>query len=183
MLIKFIWNFHDYYYDVVIHLEDFHFMKENFQVMGSIIAESGFEDIVYQSNVWKSVVCYFRVLLKRMLGSSQCISEALKRLLLTMFLRKNSVPDAINTYDPQLSTQILQQFSEFQLKYECFRKQVKNSFLGKTAQFWIIYLNLVRYQHLMHLSVHENDFDLRLFCWKQFIPYYFALNKVNYARY
>ena len=58
---KFIWNFPDYYCDVVMHLGGFHFMKENFQVMGSIIAESGFEDIVYQSIVWKSVGCYFRV--------------------------------------------------------------------------------------------------------------------------
>lgn len=51
---KFIWNYPDSYRDVIIHLGDFHFMMENFQVMGLIIAESGFEDIVLKTQ------CYFR---------------------------------------------------------------------------------------------------------------------------
>ena len=98
---------------------------------------------------------------------------------------KNSdvVPSAVTTSDPQLSNEILQQCISFHQKYEAFRQQVKEGLLGKTAQFWVVYLNLMSYQHLTHLAIQENDFGLRLFCWKQFIPYYFALNKVNYARY
>ena len=38
-------------------------------------------------------------------------------------------------------------------------------------------------QHSIHTSVQENDSDLRLCGWSYFIPYYFALNKTDYARY
>ena len=67
--------------------------------------------------------------------------------------------------------------------YEKYREDVKNGLLGYTAQFWIIYLNLLRVQHCIHTAVQENDFDLRLFGWEYFVPYYFAFNKMNYARY
>lgn len=38
-------------------------------------------------------------------------------------------------------------------------------------------------QQAAHLAVEENDFESRHLAWKQFLPFYFALNKTNYARY
>ena len=48
---KFVWNFPVRFNNVVIHLGDFHFIKENFGVIGKLIAGSGFEDVVFQSGV------------------------------------------------------------------------------------------------------------------------------------
>ena len=67
--------------------------------------------------------------------------------------------------------------------YESHREQSRNDSLGKTAQFWILYLEMMRKQHLIHTAVQENDFDARLAVWDYFIPMYFAFNKTNYARY
>ena len=44
-----IWNNPVEFNDVLIHLRDFHGMKEFFSIIGKIIQGSGFEDIVYQA--------------------------------------------------------------------------------------------------------------------------------------
>ena len=38
-------------------------------------------------------------------------------------------------------------------------------------------------QHVIHTSIQENDFEKRVPGWKYFLPFYFALNYSNYARY
>ena len=62
--------------------------------------------------------------------------------------------------------------------YEWYHKQAR-----KTAQFWILYLDMMRMQHVIYTAVQENDFDARLAAWDYFIPLYFSFNKTNYARY
>ena len=86
-----LWNYDDKYQDVILQLGDFHFIKENFGAIGGIVAESGFEDIVYQSDI-----CSSGSLLGVLSGSHynrswivhNAVSEALERLLLSCFLRK-----------------------------------------------------------------------------------------------
>ena len=46
-----------------------------------------------------------------------------------------------------------------------------------------MYCEAVDRQYMLHFSVNRNDFDLRLQCWKDSLPYCFAMNKQNYARY
>ena len=46
-----------------------------------------------------------------------------------------------------------------------------------------MYLNLMRAQSLGLAAVHQNDLELLICAWKTFLPFYFAMNKVNYARY
>ena len=67
--------------------------------------------------------------------------------------------------------------------YESYHEQARNEILGKTAQFWILYLDMMRMQHVIHTAVQENDFDARLAAWNYFIPLHFTFNKTNYARY
>lgn len=68
-------------------------------------------------------------------------------------------------------------------KFENYRQEVREGKKGKTAQFWIMYLDLMRLQHQIHTAIQTNDFDMRLNAWKEMLPLYFALNKTNYARY
>ena len=41
----------------------------------------------------------------------------------------------------------------------------------------------MRKQHMTHTSIQENNFHLRLQLWESFLPWYFALDMQNYARY
>ena len=68
-------------------------------------------------------------------------------------------------------------------KFENYRQEVREGKKGKTAQFWIRYLDLMRLQHQIYTAIQTNDFDIRLNAWKEMLPLYFALNKTNYARY
>ena len=41
--------------------------------------------------------------------------------------------------------------------YECFKHRGRDEELGKTVKFWIMYLNLMKYQHMAQTIVHENE--------------------------
>ena len=46
-----LWNYPSKFQNVIIHFADFHFMKENFGVIGKIVKDSGFEDVIFQAGV------------------------------------------------------------------------------------------------------------------------------------
>ena len=103
---KMIWNYPHKFANCVVHSGDFHAMKENYCVIGNIVAASGFEDVVFQSGLCTS-------------GSVQgirtwvihsAVSEAMERLLLNRFSSETgtSFPQTIglmsaNTGDMSLS--------------------------------------------------------------------------------
>lgn len=47
----------------------------------------------------------------------------------------------------------------------------------------MIYLNIMRIQHMIHTAVQTNNFEMRLQAWDEMLPFYFAFNKTNYAIY
>ena len=67
-------------------------------------------------------------------------------------------------------------------QYEKFKTKTRNGELGKTAQFWLIYLDLMKV-HLAHTAVQENDFNVRVLAWEKMLPFYFYFNEINYACY
>ena len=48
---KLVWNYPAVFDNVIIHLGDFHFMKDIFTVLGKLIRGSGFEEIIFQSKL------------------------------------------------------------------------------------------------------------------------------------
>ena len=86
---KSIWNFPDTYSNVLINLEDFHFIKENISLIGKLMYSSGFEDAVFQAKLRKkgslngdiSSTHYNRSWVVH-----STFSEAFERLLLERFL-------------------------------------------------------------------------------------------------
>ena len=159
-------------------------------MIGSLVADSGFEDIIYQSGLCTSGS------LQAILSGSHynrawsihlIITEALERLLLTRFLAevKPDIPDAVADYSVNQSSEIdfvLNEGSKLFEQYESFRSNVRNGSAGKTSQFWLLYLDLMRTQIMIHDAIHNNNLVLLLSGWRVFIPMYFAMNKVNYAR-
>ena len=51
---KLLWKYSQEFSNVVIHLGDFHNMKENFKILGLLVHSSGFEEIVYQARLCTS---------------------------------------------------------------------------------------------------------------------------------
>ena len=47
----------------------------------------------------------------------------------------------------------------------------------------MIYLDLMENRHHFHTAVQEGNFDGRMCAWEFFLPFYFSINKHNYARY
>ena len=157
------------------------------QVIGSLVAGSGFEDTVYESGLCTSGSLHGALAgthYNRAWHMQSAFSEALERLFLTRFLttKKPEIPailDEITMIDLPENLTIDDSFSR---KYELFRESARTGALGKTAQFWLLYMDLMRYQVMAHTAIQENDFETLVYCWKQFIPMYFVMNKRNYAR-
>ena len=113
----------------------------------------------------------------------------MERLLIQRYIydTKQTFPGSMNEFsvdvDGTLTDNLLASTKNISTSYELFRENVRDGKLGKTAQFWLIYLDLMRMQHFIHTAVQENDFNLRFHAWEYFIPFYFAFNKTNYGRY
>lgn len=116
--------------------------------------------------------------------------EALERLLLIRFLTEINpvIPDELLqlSADPEndkVSANLIEELQTLSNSYELFRKNARSGAIGKTAQFWMLYIDLMGYQVMAHTAVQENDMDTLIYCWKIFIPMYFAMNKTHYFRY
>ena len=51
---KLIWNYQHYFINVVVHLGDLHFLKENFLIISIIIQASAFKDLAFQAGICTS---------------------------------------------------------------------------------------------------------------------------------
>ena len=162
-----------------------------FQVLGTLVRDSGFEDVIFSSNICSSgslqgVLARSRY--NRAWFVHEIFAEVLERLLLTRFLveEKPYIPGSVRHGDFQperfdkKSLKSLESPGAFFTKYTKYRSDVR---IGKTAQFWTMYLDIMRYQTVAHTAVQENDLKSLMFSWQQFLPLYFALNKLHYARY
>ena len=83
----------------------------------------------------------------------------------------------------ELTEVVMDDTKEMFSSFEIYRQKIRHGDLGKTPQYWLMYLDMMRMQHVIHTAVQENNFEARLCAWKYFIPFYFAFNKINYARY
>ena len=140
---KFIWNFPLKFNNVVIHLGDFHFIKENFGVIGGLVEASCFEDVVYQAGV-----CSYGSLKGVLSGSHynrawivhSAFSEALEWLLLQRFLKENSI--AIPDYfydaciDPKASCAVItENASSLYSEYQASKRKQEMVRWGKLRNF------------------------------------------------
>ncbi len=153
---------------------------------------AGSGDIIFQSGVCTSGS------LQGVLAGSHCncgwtvhnaFSEALERLLLQRFMYKKSamIPDSFYELI-DLDTEKIQSLENdasiaFTVEYERYRSSVRKGSAGKTAQFWMIYLDLMQAQCMAHVGVQENYVDMIINAWLKLLPMYFVLNKINYAQY
>ena len=88
-----LWNYENKFKNIVIHLGHFHFRKECFGAVGSLISGSGFEDIIHQSGLYSSrslngVISASHY--NRCWNVHSHLAEASERLLLERFLQETN---------------------------------------------------------------------------------------------
>ena len=155
-------SFGDKFKNIVIYLGHFHFLQENFKVIGSLVSCSGFEDVIFQASVCTSGS------LNGLLSGSHynrawivhsCMSESLERLLLKRFLTelKTKIPDDLKeaSFDDAdlINDAVVNSTEKISDEYESFKTNVRNGSLGKTAQFWMLYIDTMNMQHMAHTAV------------------------------
>ena len=154
---KLIWNYSTVFDNVIVHLGDFHFMKEIFTVLGTLVKGSGFEEVVFQSNLSTSGS------LNGVLSGShynRCwkvhehFAEALERLFYKRFLSEVTVPDVSGDHITNAFEGNNVPFREDAAicdtihLYNDYKKKARDGILGKTPQFWIkYYLDVVQVLH------------------------------------
>ena len=140
---KLSWNYPGRFKNVLIHLGDFHFLKENFNVIGKIVEKSGFDDTAFQAGVCSSGT------LNGVLSGSHynrswlvhsTFSEVLERLLYDRFLEeyKLNIPDLIQlaANDPYSDhSDIVTEVKSHIDEYKEFRQRIRNGEFGKTPMF------------------------------------------------
>ena len=192
---KVLWNFPNHFKNEMHHLGDFHFMKENFAVIGKIVSGSGFEDAVFQASLCSSG-CLNGVMngshYNRCWSIHEVFYECLERLLLEAFANQTRVPipeevrNMLRVKNKNTMHAILEEQSvhHFLDAYESYKSEIRKGEHGKTAQYWLqYYQDIMHCQHIIHTAIQENNYDLRRYAWEYMLPFYFSLNKTNYARY
>ena len=159
---KVIWNYPEKFKNVIIHLGDFHFIKENFGIIGKLVTGSGFEDVIFHAGVCSSGS------LKGVLAGSHynrawvvhtAFSEALERLLFERFLEEYNVtlPQIFSqlTDDTYINIETtIENEKDLFFEYLIFKDNVRSGTLGKTSQFWVqLNMDLMECQTRIHLAV------------------------------
>ena len=178
-----IFNRPEQFKDVIIHLGDLHGLMENFSVLGKLVASSGFEDILFQANMSNSE--NLRGVMNGMFynGSMKvhgAFSEAIFRLFVNRYMT-DEITVLLETKEDDGNFE--QALDEFYTKFSDLLQEGLQGKLGKTPQFWLRYIDLVDISMRLHMSIQINDWTMRLKCWEEMLPCYFATNKHNYSRY
>ena len=73
--------------------------------------------------------------------------------------------------------------ANFLEEYSSFRQQVRGGSQGKTAQFWLTYMNHVSLVFSLLYAVNINDYYLYGACLSKMVDLFFSFDGQNYARY
>ena len=66
-------------------------------------------------------------------------------------------------------------------RYSTYCEKTRQGDHGKTAMFWMIYVDLVHYYLLLDRAYRTNDVDLYIFALSKICPIFFITHRPNYA--
>ena len=171
------WSYPDKYADVFIHLGEFHTVCCYMAALGSMMADSGFEDLVIESGICASGSTAQVMNGKhynQALRVHSIMADAVSRLLLQAFVEQagtdvTTLPELVDISafpDPERLITVTGSESCQRLIKQLvdFVDQVHAGVLGTTAQFWISYYDCVCSLVLFQQSVKRNDLSLYTDC-------------------
>lgn len=187
-----VWNNPNEFKNVIIHLGDMHAFMENFAVVGKFVDGSGFEEIVFQSGQAQSGT--IRGVLSgkhynRAWSTHEAFSEAIDRLFMKTYMSSElqqisdfitRLPERSDVRNALLQSGLLDEVHD---KYVSLKTECVNGAMGLTPKYWMMYTDAMEKQMVMRSAINMDDFEARLTSWQYFLPFYFSMNKQNYARY
>ena len=96
------------------------------------------------------------------------MAEAQERLLLKHFLLELEPAIPVNmmeySLEPKeaLDQQLVDEVHSFSEQYEAYREKARTGSIGKTVQFWLLYMDLMKVQILIQNAVQTNNFNALL---------------------
>ena len=181
-----LWNNPEKYSNVIIHLGDFHFMQAFFDVIGRFASCSGFEDIVYQLGLCQPGSMNAMIKGKHYNQAwmiHEMFAEAIVRLFLEIYLPE--APNILLDLDMESTEEASKnhEIEKYLQQYEELTTKGLKGDYGRTAQFWLRYVQFVDHQQILHQSIQQNNFDERLTSWKIMLALFAFFNKIHYLRY
>lgn len=195
-----VWQYSEKYNKVIVRMGVFHTICSIFSAIGKMMKCSGWSEIVIESGV-----CASGSLEKVMSGKHynralrvhKLVAEGLERLLIEQF--EKTLP--LNDNASEQSFTVLQDLARnpskdklteameskslndyFEL-YSEFKDSIRKGEHGKTAQFWLGYMDIIQMVLTFIKASKENNLDLHIAALYKLCPLFFAFDHQNYARY
>ena len=188
-----LWKNPSIYEEHIILPGVFHLMMGYCKMIMKKMAGSGIIEILLEANMITSGSVKGVISGKNYYRAMNChltLAEAMRRLLFQTFLtehKDHSVFDVLLTIKARNQETVKnaltnKSVTEFLDAYEQFENEICSGIRGKTAQYWLQYVNLVRNLELMHFAVKRNEFQIYAYLLFDMSKLFFAYNGQNYAR-
>lgn len=181
---------------IFIQLGSFHIELAFFKAVGKFFEESGGPYILAESGVLAQGSLHGFLAGKhynRCKRLHSLFAAALEILLFEAFLKKMDDEDMVEEVSHVLST--ISESGEFSSmetypavlmemfeKYQAYYEEMEEGKYGATAQFWTIYINLIRLYRKFVRAVRSGDHLLYISTLPDLMSLFFAFNHPNYAR-
>lgn len=180
--------------DLFIHMGAFHVMMAYFKAVGKFIDDCGLTHMMVESKLLASGSVNGFISGKhynRCKRLHPLISLGLQLLHIEFFIQKNglNISEQTKNFLIKLQSEKLsndaftdREFVELIEKYRQFKKDTLIGTHGKTAQFYMMYIEFINYYMMFTRSIRVGDFDLYKFIMPKLSNLFFIFNQVNYAR-
>ena len=193
-----VWDNPSRYKNHIILIGTFHAIMNYLNMLGHKMAGSGYSEVIIEANLTTSG-CLRSVLNGRNYNKSlwclRAVSEALERLLIASFMKQRNPTDdksgaevldaliglcnAENLLAALQDPSVLVYLSD----YVNYQEKVRNGELGKTAKFWMTFLDHSRRVFMLIYAVKTNNFKVYHKCMGDMADLFFSFGGINYARY
>ena len=188
-----LWNFPQRFDRHIVLIGTFHLNMAYLKMIGKKMEGSGLSDILVECNLISPGSIQGVVTGKHFNRSTYChkvMYESLNRLLIEEFLKNKSedllsdlrsiVIDCPEQIKELMSNDtVCDQVEEFLQ----FCQSVREGALGKTAQFWLSYMDHISLVLALNRSVKTNNFLLYSYCIGAMPDLFFSYGGQNYSRY
>ncbi|KAL5013682.1 hypothetical protein ScPMuIL_007952 [Solemya velum] len=198
-----IWNTTVKYQKHIVMIGTFHLICAYLRMVGKKMACSGLSDVMLEAGlIWtgSSQGVHTGKHYDRAMHCHKIVLESLERLLFEQFLHqkgmsdifdglpessKLKIQDLVHSPSEQLLEQLMNDtpLVTYIQEYCKYRDKVCEGEGGKTAQFWIAYMDHVWLVLSLIRAVETNDFLLYAECLHQMSDLFFSFDGQNYARY
>ena len=181
--------------NVFIMFGAFHIMMAYFSCIGAFIDGSGGEIVLVDSEVLATGSLH-GFLVGKHYNWCKCLhpllAAAFQRLHFKYFFNINGpIPEGVLKKLTALlecpSSSFLEEaekscdIKSFLEKYQEFSRKAKNGDHGPTAAYWMAYVEMVSIYKAFSRAFRTYDVDLFIYALNQITPFFFAVNKPNYA--